>query len=439
MLFLLSDEASYISGAEIPVDGGMTAHGGVKSISDAVRAAPDIPCTTRGPAVFEYFPGNYVWNLAVVAALNSGGLIDEIDRACRPLRDAAAQGGDAGTDEFLRVWTGLTDQLVAQAEDAEKAGHARTAGQLYARATNYLVNAERMQAAHSPERLTTYQRCLDLMQRSFQLADPHTSRVTIPYEDTMLPAYFTRAPAAGSGPVPVMILWNGLDSTKEHQYLSAFPQELAARGISTLMVDCPGSGEALRLQGLTARIDTEAWAAACVDYLQTRDDADLAKIGLVGWSLGGYYAPRAAAFEKRLALVVAWGANHDWGAVQRRRLEREGERPVPHYWEHVLWVWDHNDLDTFIEFADGVNLDGIVEHITVPFLICHGHNDRQIPVAYAHRSYEQATGSPKRQLRIFTAEEGGAEHIGLDHLPHVSTYIADWVTDTFTELDRKDS
>jgi NAD(P)-dependent dehydrogenase (short-subunit alcohol dehydrogenase family) len=36
--FLLSDEASFISGAEIPVDGGMTAHGGVKSISDAVRA-----------------------------------------------------------------------------------------------------------------------------------------------------------------------------------------------------------------------------------------------------------------------------------------------------------------------------------------------------------------------------------------------------------------
>jgi len=45
-----------------------------------------------------------------------------------------------------------------------------------------------------------------------------------------------------------------------------------------------------------------------------------------------------------LALVVAWGANHNWGAVQRRRLEREGERPVPHYWEHVLWVWGHTEI-----------------------------------------------------------------------------------------------
>jgi len=51
------------------------------------------------------------------------------------------------------------------------------------------------------------------------------------------------------------------------------------------------------------------------------------------------------------------------------------------------------------------------------------------------RSYEQAVASPKRELRIFTAEEGATEHIGLDHLPHVSTFIADWVADTFAELN----
>jgi len=70
----------------------------------------------------------------------------------------------------------------------------------------------------------------------------------------------------------------------------------------------------------------------------------------------------------------------------------------------------------------------------VPFLIAHGAGDRQIPLEYAHRSYDQAVASPKRELRIFTAEEGGTEHIGLDHLPHVSVFIADWVADTFAEL-----
>ena len=386
--------------------------------------------------MFEYFPDNYVWNLAVVATLNSGGLIDEVDRACRPLREAAARGADAGTPDLLRAWSALADSLAIQAAGADKAGRVRTAGQLYARAANYLCQAERMQSAKAPGRIDTYRRVLDLQASAMDRKDPRLSRVSVPYERTTLPAYFSQAPAADQGPVPVVIMWNSLDSTKEHMYSSGHWEELAARGVSTLMVDCPGSGEALRLQGLTARVDTEAWAAACVDYLLTRPDIDSGAIGLTGWSLGGYYAPRAAAFEKRLALVAAWGANHDWGAVQRRRLQREGERPVPHYWEHVLWVWGYDDLAEFIEFADQINLDGIVEKITVPFLITHGANDRQIPLEYAHRSYAQAVASPKRELRIFTADEGGAEHIGLDHLPHVSTFVADWVAGTFAELRR---
>lgn len=384
--------------------------------------------------MFEYFPDRYVWNLGVVAALNSGGLIDEIDRACRPIREAARRGTDAGTPEFLAAWTAVVDGLERSARTDLARGWRRSAGQKLVRATNYLVNAERMQAAHSPERKATYQRCLDMLSEAFTLVDPATTRVEVPYEGTTLPAYFTSAP--GDGPRPCMIMWNGLDSTKEHMYTSAFPHELAARGISTLMVDCPGSGEALRLQGLTARVDTEAWAAACVDYLQARPDVDPTAIGLVGWSLGGYYAPRAAAFEERLALVVAWGANHNWGEVQRRRLAREGENPVPHYWEHVRWVWGCDDIDSFIDLSAAVHLDGVVERITVPFLVTHGENDRQIPLAYAHRSYEQATASPKRELRVFTTDEGGAEHIGLDHLPHASAFIADWVTETFAEPEK---
>ncbi|MFF0267007.1 alpha/beta hydrolase family protein [Kribbella sp. NPDC004536] len=386
--------------------------------------------------MFEYFPGNYVWNLGVVAALNSGGQIDEVDRACRPIRELAAQGSDVGTGEFMAAWQAVADQLQKQAEEAEKAGHRRTAGQKYLRAAVYLSQAERMQSAKDPNRNASYQQCLDLMAKTFELLDPTTSRVEVPYGDASLPAYFVNASTDGM-PAPVMILFNGLDSTKEHMYTSGFGTELAARGISTLMVDCPGSGEALRLRGLTAEVETEKWAAACVDYLLTRDDVQGDRIGLVGWSLGGYYAPRAAAFEKRLALCVAWGANHNWGEVQKRRLQREGENPVPHYWDHVLWVWGCNDIEQFITLAERVHLDGVVERITVPFLIAHGENDRQIPLAYAHRSYDQAVNSPKRELRIFTPEEGATEHIGLDHFSHVQTFIADWVADTFTELDSR--
>ncbi|WLP90710.1 alpha/beta fold hydrolase [Gordonia sp. NB41Y] len=384
--------------------------------------------------MFEYFPkNNYVWNFAVVGALNSGGRIDEVDRACRPLTDIASGNEDVGTVDFLRSWTAMVDALVAAADVDAKNGHVRAAGQAYARAANYLITAERMQQAGTPEREATYQRCLDLMELSFELDDPLTRRVEIPFRDTTLPAYYTR-PAEGEGPIPAMIMWNGLDSTKEHQYLSEHNQELAAHGIATLMVDCPGSGEALRKQGLTSQINSEEWASACVDFLEADPLIDAQRIGIVGWSLGGYYAPRAAAFEDRLALCVAWGANHNWGKVQRRRVEREGERPVPHYWDHVMWVWGETDLDAFLTMADDVHLDGVVEKITVPFLIAHGSNDRQIPVEYARRSYDQAVNSPRRELRIFTPEEGGCEHIGLDNLGHVSSFVADWVADAFAEM-----
>src|SRR6478609_408694 len=385
--------------------------------------------------MFEYFPGNYIWNLGVAATLNSGGLIDEVDRACRPIRELAKQGSDVGTAEFMRSWQSVADQLEQQAAEAEKAGHLRTAGQKYLRAAAYLCQAERMQSAKDPSRRDVYQHCLDLMQKSFDLIDPATTRVAVPFEGGELPAYFTRAERADGSPAPTIVMWNGLDSTKEHMYTSGWPAEMAARGISVLQVDTPGSGEALRFGDLKSRIETEDWAKACVDYLETRDDVRHDRIGLVGWSLGGYYVPRAAAFEKRLAFAVAWGANHNWGEVQKARLEREGENPVPHYWDHVLWVWGYDDVDTFIAAAADVHLDGVVSQITCPFLITHGSNDRQINVRYAHQSYDQAVNSPKRELRVFTPEEGATEHIGLDHFPHVIGYIADWVSDTFAELD----
>ena len=75
----------------------------------------------------------------------------------------------------------------------------------------------------------------------------------------------------------------------------------------------------MRLRGLTGRHDGEHWSSACVDWLENRDDVDPARIGVMAWSLGGYHALRAAAFEKRFSLCVAWGANYNWGELQTTR------------------------------------------------------------------------------------------------------------------------
>ena len=111
--------------------------------------------------------------------------------------------------------------------------------------------------------------------------------------------------------------------------------EFAKRGVSCLLVDQPGVGEALRFGGLHAIAESERWAAAALDYLETRKDVDGKRVGMMGWSLGGYYAPRAAAFEKRFRLCVAWGANHNWGELQRRQVRL---RCAAHFYSRHRWL-----------------------------------------------------------------------------------------------------
>ena len=103
---------------------------------------------------------------------------------------------------------------------------------------------------------------------------------------------------------------------------------------------------------------------------------------------------------------------------------------MTHYWAHVCWVWGARDIEDFMRITENVHLDGVVEKIRVPFLVTHGEKDSQIPLKWAQRTYEQLVNSPKRELRVFSAEEGAAEHIGLDHLPWVRDFIADWVAET---------
>jgi pimeloyl-ACP methyl ester carboxylesterase len=151
---------------------------------------------------------------------------------------------------------------------------------------------------------------------------------------------------------------------------------------------------------------------------------------MTGISLGGFYAPRAVAFEPRLASGAVWGANHNWAEVQHKRLRREGENPVPHYWAHVMWVFGANDMDDFFAKTAGMHLNGVMERIKVPFLVTHGAKDRQIGIEYAHQSYEQLKNSPRRELKIFTDREGGVEHVGADNMSFGREYIADWFAET---------
>lgn len=380
--------------------------------------------------MYRYFPTNYVWSLSVSIAMNCGGQIGEIDQICAPLADIAEDGDDAGTEKFFESWCDFADGLVRYAEQDLADGHPLSAGARYARASVYYMVAERMQSRHYAPRQSAYRKSVE----TFKLAVEHNREpaelVEIPYEGSSFPAIFlTPAGEQPPGGYPVMVFCNGLDSMKEMLYRLGLPQEFARRGIATLCVDQPGTGASLRERDMPAIHDSERWAAAAVDYLQTRPDVDASRIGMSGVSLGGYYAPRAAAFEKRFKLCAVWGGNYNWGEVQKRRLQREGENPVPHYWDHVQWVFGKDSLEEFMAFAPQMTLEGVVEQITVPFLVTHGQDDRQIPMEFATPQYENAVNSPDRHFKVFTSVEGGSAHAGADNEAVPANYIADWVAD----------
>lgn len=378
-------------------------------------------------ALFEYFP-NYIWNLSVSIAMESGAQIGEIIDMCQPIRDAAASGADAGTPQFMAQWVAMADKLIGLADEDEARGRAFSAGNKLERAALYLLSAERMQGHGHPGRAATFDKAQAAFRKAMTLGQHPVERVEIPYEGSSYPAIYYRA--AGDGPKPVVVYCNGLDSSKELLFWSKLPHALARRGISTLCVDQPGTGEALRLNGLPATAHSEIWASKAIDWLETQADVDPSRIGMTGISLGGHYAPRAVAFEPRFASGAVWGANHNWAEVQQKRLNREGENPVPHYWAHVMWVFGASDMDDFFAKAADMTLNGVMDRIKVPFLVTHGEKDRQIGLDYAHQSYDQLVNSPKRELKIFTDREGGVEHVGADNMAFGRDYIADWFADT---------
>lgn len=379
--------------------------------------------------MFEYFQGNYPWNLAICAALNNGAVISEIDEVCRPLIGKAGDGVAASGD-WGRAWAKLGARLEHLAEIDLKAGHRRSAGRKYRRAALYDFVAERNMSSHDPRRLEFYRKALGEFRKFVEYMDEPVVFVEVPYRGDTLPALFV--PAKGvSGPAPCMIHFDGFDVMKEILYLRGIASELAERGISVLLVDHPGVGAALRLKGMKLFPETEVPAAAAIDYLETRADVDPRRIGIMAISLGGYFAPRAAAFEKRLACCVAWGAIWDYGAISQSRAKKlEGKALSVSDWvDHIKYVFGTDTVEEALAICRRMTLEGIIENLTCPLLITHGAADRQVPLDYAVKTYEAAVNSSRRELKVFTAEEGGIEHCQVDNAPNGTDYMCDWIMD----------
>jgi dipeptidyl aminopeptidase/acylaminoacyl peptidase len=374
------------------------------------------------------FPGSLRWTNAMQIVKGmvpyAAAAMAEID-AIR-LRLVARQGEPDPDRAWKEEWAKEADRVAAYGDKADAEGRRITAGNQYMRAGNYYYSAERF-IPPGEEKLAMYRKALRCYQGAMARLYPEIERVEVPYENGLtLPAYFVKG--RGDGRRPTLVLFDGMDNAKEMSVVFA-GLDLAKRGINVLAIDGPGQSEPLRLRNIPSRYDYEAAGIPAYDYVAARPEVDPKRVAVGGYSFGGYHAPRICAFDKRYAAGVALGAMHwpiyDWVAGNKKLLANDPRTSSTSIFQ-FRWVVGAKDNDEALEIAKKFDLEGVAQKVECPFLTLHGENDRIVPLGAAHTLHEKL-GSKVKELRIFTAEEGGAEHCQVDHRQLGVDYIGDWL------------
>ena len=311
-------------------------------------------------------------------------------------------------EDWLDAWTALADEHLQLAEDAESAGRTRSAGEAYLRAAIYLHFAKFVWVLDAGAHRAATERAIAAMAKAHSILDPTAQRIEAPLGDGTLAANLRR-PSGAERP-PLVVLIPGLDSTKEEFF--HWENAFLVRGMATLSMDGPGQGETGFV--LPIRHDYEVAVAAMLDALAGRTDLDLEHVGAAGVSLGGYYAPRAAAFEPRIRAVAGISGSYNFGEVwdQLPPLTREA---------FAVKSGAPNARDAR-ERAHALNLAGVLDRMTQPALFVTGGLDRIIPWRQTERA---ARETPNGTFVLY--EEG--THV-CSNIPYrYRPLVADWMAE----------
>ena len=229
-----------------------------------------------------------------------------------------------------------------------------------------------------PQMKAAHMKAVECHRLALPHLDPPGEYVRIPYEGKTLAAVL-RKPANIARP-PVVAMAMGLDSAKEE--MLAYQGNFLDRGMATLTFDGPGQGEGE--YDFAIRGDYEIAVKAVIDWIETRKDLDSKRVGLWGVSLGGYYAPRACAFEKRIAACIALAGPYDWLGIWDKlpEITREAFRVRSHAHDEVAAKQN----------AATLSLKGIAHRIECPIFIVSGKLDRIVPPGEAERLAREVKG-----------------------------------------------
>jgi predicted alpha/beta-fold hydrolase len=354
---------------------------------------------------------------------------------------------DGDIYSWKKEWLATAHRIYTLAAQFENRGNLLSAKEAYFRASNYFrtagfyLNAEK----DRDDSISIWQKSVDSFQKGMAF-DRSISSVQIPYEKTTLPGYLIKSEIKNA---PLLIIQTGFDGTKEELYFEA-GKAAYERGYNVLLFEGPGQGEAIKKQNLAFRYDWEKVITPVVDYAMSLDFIDKKKVALLGISLGGYLAARAAAFEHRLAACILNGGIFDFSenlynsmppqviellqenpAQFNPIIEGEMARNVNVYWffQNGMWTLQAATPADVMRTITQYTLKGVVQKIKCPTLVIDSEDDRFLK-GQPQKVYDQLN-SPKTLLK-FSPETTAQAHcqMGANAISNESIYS--WLDETLS-------
>jgi hypothetical protein len=352
----------------------------------------------------------------------------------------------ASYQTYYDTFLALARHTAAQGNQELAAGHRSSARSAYLRAASYydlalyfiLGTTARAQEAGA---YAAMQRC---WQQASQLFDPPFEPVKIPYGGSWMPGYLLRP---DNRPVrrPTVILNNGEDAQNIRMWAFGGAAALE-RGYNALIFEGPGQGSMLFDRQIPFRPDWEKVITPVVDYLRSRPEVDPSRIVLSGSSLGGELVVRAAAFEHRLAALVAdpgflsvwlsWQTN--LAAITSLFTQGLSKQQINAAWQQkIVPTLDAGDRFNLAKITEGYGrpyllaaragqvftdlydlgttlmnftVAGVASQVTAPTLVTAYDGDQLVVPASSQGTelYKLLRGT--KQFHQFTAAEGADQH-----------------------------
>ncbi len=263
-----------------------------------------------------------------------------------------------------------------------------------------------------------------------------------------IPAIYYRPWPADDTPKPTIILGNGFDGAQE-EMLHTFGLAGLERGFNVITYEGPGQPTVRRQQGHGWIHDWEKVVTPVVDYLVTRPEVNPKRVALLGWSMGGYLAVRAAAFEHRLAAVAAVdgvyevnptfflmtpapvkaaydAGDHKHGDEMMVQALASHKLPTTVRWalEHGIWSFAVDSASGLLTKTKAMSLKGITDSVQCPVLVAEGSDDQFFP--NQPRMVTEALGD-KATYVLMTDEDAASPHCHVGAMAFSNQNIFDWL------------